>query len=328
MKCSVQRLPILLTAAACALLLSACSEGQLLVYGAKRIAHDEQASNEGVYKVGTPYKVDGVWYYPKVDYTYVETGIASWYGPNFHGKRTANGEEFDQNLVTAAHRTLPLPSVVRVTNLENGRSIKVRVNDRGPFAHGRIIDVSRQAAQLLGFYRKGTAKVRVEVMAQESRQLAALYGHGSGGVQLAKADGSEDLPPVHSAPRVAVSQAPLDGPARTAPTPVATARPAAQPVQMARVSDTAEAHPEVTQEPVEKTSMYVQAGAFTEYDNANRLKARLAVLGPTQVSQVQIDNQTFFRVRIGPIRSLKSADSMLERVIGAGHGDARLIVDR
>ncbi|MGH6980426.1 MAG: septal ring lytic transglycosylase RlpA family protein, partial [Stellaceae bacterium] len=116
----------------------------------------------GTYKVGKPYQIDGIWYYPREDWSYDETGIASWYGEQFHGRYTADGEIFNLNDMTAAHRTLPMPVVVRVTNLENGRSIKLRVNDRGPYARGRIIDVSRRAAQMLGFEGQGTAKVRVQ----------------------------------------------------------------------------------------------------------------------------------------------------------------------
>ncbi len=130
----------------------------------------------GLYKVGKPYAIKGVWYTPRVDYGYDETGIASWYGPGFHGQATANGEVYDMNELTAAHTTLPLPSIVRVTNLDNGRTIKLRVNDRGPFVGGRIIDVSRRASQLLGFHEKGTATVRVEIEAEESRQLAEALG--------------------------------------------------------------------------------------------------------------------------------------------------------
>jgi len=115
-------------------------------------------------KIGRPYQVGGIWYYPQADEDYDETGEASWYGPNFHGRPTANGETFDMNAVSAAHPTLPLPSRVRVTNLENGRALIVRVNDRGPFARGRIIDLSRRAAQLLGFAQNGTARVRVQLM--------------------------------------------------------------------------------------------------------------------------------------------------------------------
>lgn len=116
------------------------------------------------YKVGKPYRIGGVQYVPRIDPHYDERGIASWYGPGFDGKRTANGEIYDMDALTAAHTTLPLPSLVRVDNLENGRSVVLKVNDRGPFARGRIIDVSRRAAEKLGFRRQGTARVRVRVL--------------------------------------------------------------------------------------------------------------------------------------------------------------------
>ena len=132
----------------------------------------------GVYKVGQPYQIDNVWYYPREQPDYDETGVASWYGPDFDGKDTALGETYDMNDLTAAHRTLPMPSMVRVTNLENGRVLALRVNARGPYARGRILDVSRRGAQLLGFDSDGTARVRVQIMAEESRQMAALAQAG------------------------------------------------------------------------------------------------------------------------------------------------------
>jgi rare lipoprotein A len=116
------------------------------------------------YRVGSPYQIKGVWYYPAVNYDYDETGIASWYGEQFNQRYTANGEIFDLNQLTAAHRTLPLPSIVEVTNLQNGRMMRLRVNDRGPYADNRILDVSRRAAQLLGFEigaASGCSKTRV-----------------------------------------------------------------------------------------------------------------------------------------------------------------------
>jgi rare lipoprotein A len=131
------------------------------------------------YIVGQPYQIAGTWYYPKEDWSYDETGIATWYGEQFQGRSTADGEIFDLKSLTAAHRTLPLPVVVRVTNLGNGRSLKLRVNDRGPFADDRIIDVSRHAARLLGFERSGVAKVRVEIDVADSLTVAAAAGRGS-----------------------------------------------------------------------------------------------------------------------------------------------------
>ena len=115
-------------------------------------------------KVGVPYKIKGRWYRPSHDPDYDRTGVASWYGPQFHGKLTANGELFDMNRLTAAHKTLPLPSLVRVTNVENGRSAVLRLNDRGPFAGDRIIDLSRAAAEKLGTRRQGLGRVRVEYL--------------------------------------------------------------------------------------------------------------------------------------------------------------------
>jgi rare lipoprotein A len=118
----------------------------------------------GRYHVGQPYDIAGVRYYPREDPSYDRTGQASWYGELFHGRRTANGEIYDMDRLSAAHPTLPLPVYAQVTNLRNGRSIVVRVNDRGPFANDRIIDLSRRSADALGFRREGTAPVRVRYL--------------------------------------------------------------------------------------------------------------------------------------------------------------------
>lgn len=131
--------------------------------------------------VGKPYKVRGKWYHPKEEPGYDRSGLASWYGPNFHGRLTANGEIYDQNHLSAAHPTFPLPSYARVTHKESGRSVVVRVNDRGPFAHNRIIDLSSKAADMLGTKQKGVADVRVEYIGraplhgQDMQYLVASY---------------------------------------------------------------------------------------------------------------------------------------------------------
>ena len=117
-------------------------------------------------RIGRPYQIAGAWYEPKEDPNYDRTGMASWYGAAFHGRMTANGEIFDSAAISAAHPTLPLPSYVRVTNIENDRSIVVRVNDRGPFRHKRLIDVSDHTAQLLGFHHEGMTKVRVQYVSK------------------------------------------------------------------------------------------------------------------------------------------------------------------
>jgi rare lipoprotein A len=133
----------------------------------------------GNYRVGKPYVVGGRTYVPEENVNYRGEGMASWYGDDFHGRLTANGEVFDMNSISAAHPTLPLPSYVRVTNLTNRRSVVVRVNDRGPYVGNRVIDVSVKAAQLLGFHQNGVAKVRVEYVGRaplegsDDRQLIA-----------------------------------------------------------------------------------------------------------------------------------------------------------
>lgn len=154
----------------------------------------------GYYKVGQPYQINGRWYYPAYDPRYDRVGTASWYGDDFHGRPTANGEVFDKNLVTAAHPTLPLPSVVRVTNLDNGKSLELRVNDRGPFIDDRLIDLSQAAAQELGYEDRGLANVRVQF------------------VRLADARGEPPLPMVARA-------APVSPSPRPAPTMVADLTP-------------------------------------------------------------------------------------------------------
>lgn len=136
--------------------------------------------NVSSYKVGEPYKIAERWYRPKEYETFSETGIASWYGHKFHSRQTANGEVFNMYAMTAAHRVLPLPSVVRVTNLENGRRVIVRINDRGPYARERIIDLSLAAAEKAGFRRKGVTRVRVELLPELSRKVARIAKSGGG----------------------------------------------------------------------------------------------------------------------------------------------------
>jgi rare lipoprotein A len=296
--------------------LAACAETELLVHTAKTVRSSKSPAPVGDYKVGKPYQIKDRWYYPTENFEYSETGIASWYGPNFHGKPTANGEIFDQNLVTAAHPTLPLPSAARVTNLENGRTIMLRVNDRGPFARGRIIDLSRRAAQLLGFEKKGTAKVRVEILPDESRQLklAALNKSGGG-----------DQPQIASSPREVVVAKPIPN--------------SGQPVQQASASNIAQTAPvragatipilpeKVEILPVSPTGIYIQTGAFSKLENALRMRDRIYSLGPAQISRFFAGGVDLYRVRIGPLQSVALADTTLQRVTGAGVEDARLIVE-
>lgn len=310
------RLPLALVAL---IALNGCAEFRLLTAGGKSGSGARiEAPDRGNYKIGEPYQIKGVWYRPAEDYGYDETGIASWYGPDFHNKTTANGEIYDMNDLTAAHRTLPMPSFVRVTNLENGRQLVLRINDRGPYAHGRIIDISRRGAQLLGFDSQGTARVRVQILADESRQIAQLMrdknrAEASRGPART---GSTALRPGETAPvaapTVSVAAAPLDAPPPRAGGALA---PMADPT--GRTGQVA----------VRPTGMFIQAGAFSSKANAERQRQRLTRFGPAQLTAVQSGSQTLWRVRMGPIATVADGDRVLEKIISAGMPEARLVVE-
>lgn len=305
-------------------LLTACAEGQLAVHVAKSLIEGEEDSPPGTspenVKIGRPYQVNGVWYYPTSQPGYDETGIASWYGKPFHGRATANGERFDMNDLTAAHKTLPLPSRVRVTNLENGRSLVLRVNDRGPFVNGRIIDVSRRGAQLLGFESKGTAPVRVTLLQDDDA--------GPGETRVAARG---EMPALPQGDVVAETLPPPPGVKQTEPTrpnDAAVARVAkATPRPAGSTGEPDTVEPVVQIVPVKPTQIFVQAGAFLRYDNAMRLRAQLAGYGPARITTAMIDSQEFFRVRLGPLLDVASADRMLDKVISGGFKDAQIVVD-
>lgn len=305
--------------------LAGCSEVQFAAQTAKGFAGPPGSEQIGRYKVGNPYQIAGKWYYPQADLDYDETGIASWYGPGFHGKQTANGERYDQHALTAAHPTLPMPSLVEVTNLENGRALKVRINDRGPYKNGRIIDLSKRAAELLDISRNGTAKVRVRVLREESLQLAAV-AQGKSPELLAQAGAAPPAVPVAS-----VSAEPLPGAPAPASAPPASARPAAvQPAVMRAAVARDEPLPlpdgRVTQSAVLPSSIFVQAGAFTEPVNAQRLAGRLGPLGDVSVAPASVDGTRFYRVQLGPLASVDEADMLLGRLIDYGFTEAHVVV--
>lgn len=274
--------------------------------------------NAGVYKVGQPYQVDSIWYYPREQPDYDETGIASWYGPTFYGKHTANGEMYDGNALTAAHKTLPLPVNVRVTNLENGKSLVVRVNDRGPFARGRIIDLSKRAAELLDVVQTGTARVRV--------------------TYLSRADLNGGPPPSETPPEIAsalpaapsgkVDVAALNvvPGATVEPPPAEPTKPLPAPIPDKMFADT-EPTGKVTRVPVPpETRLYVQLGAFSKLDNAKALLGKVG--GDLRISTLQRGGQTLYRVRSAPLASVQDADAALARITGAGANDAHIVVDQ
>jgi len=312
------------------LVVAACAETRFVVHSAKRVMGPSEEPPKADYKIGKPYQIKGAWYYPREDFEYDETGIASWYGTKFHGRRTANGELYDMNALTAAHRTLPMPSYVRVTNLENGRSLIVRVNDRGPFARGRIIDMSRRGSQLLGFQKQGTARVRVQILADRSRAMKARLKNRA---ELAKV-GSPITVDRLPKPRVQSQSLPPPAPASPVPPAPASAAPAETQSQSVIATPEPVAQEEafepsgvVEQRPVGSTQIYIQAGAFGRYDNANKVRAKLSPLGPVKLSQVLVNGRDLYRVRLGPLASVAAAYRMLGAVADAGYPEARIIVE-
>lgn len=254
----------------------------------------------GRYKIGAPYQVAGIWYVPKEEPSYDQQGIASWYGDAFHMKPTANGEIFDMTVASAAHTTLPLPSIVEVTNLDNGKAIKVRVNDRGPFVGGRVIDLSREAARQLGYDRQGTANVRVRYVGpaelgppDAGLRFASYTGTPAPGATLPAAP----IPYSGLAAPIAVSSAPL--------APIAAAQPART---------------------VASGLYRVQAGAFSDHGNARRVADQLAGAGDATIEPVQrADGVTLYRVMLAGGADEGEAWSVRDRVASYGFAEARVV---
>ena len=278
----------------------------LLVVGCSSLS-DRRAVEEqgrrvaagGIYKIGTPYEIEGEWYYPQEDATYDNTGIASWYGPKFHGRRTANGEIFDMDLLTAAHPTLPMPVRAKVTNLENGRSLVVRINDRGPFAKDREIDMSRHAADLLGFKQKGTARVRVQYLGR-----APLYDSTGRLIKRQEPDrfiADKPVTPKEDSKVVAAPVAPVD----------------------VRSSDGKRLVKPLPN--LEEKRYAVQVGVFSQRENAVALKSRLAAFAPVKIVKVEMGGATLYRVKMGGANIRADARLTLERLVAAGHTDAVII---
>jgi rare lipoprotein A len=281
---------------AATLLLAGCAS-----FSERRAAEEQgrRVAAGGIYKIGKPYEIEGDWYYPQEDATYDNIGIASWYGSKFHGRRTANGEIFDMDLLTAAHPTLPMPVRAKVTNLENGRSVVVRINDRGPFAKDREIDMSRHAADVLGFKEKGTAQVRVQYLGR-----APLYD---------------------SAGRLIKRQEPDRFIAEKPITPKEDSRVVAAPIEPVDVL-TADGKKLAKPEPdVEEKRYAVQVGVFSMRQNAEALQEKLKAFSPVEIVEVKMGGATLYRVKMGGANIRADARSTLERLVAAGHTDAVII---
>lgn len=291
----------------------------------------------GVRKVGKPYQVGGIWYVPQEDPNYDRRGVASWYGDAFHLKATANGEVFDMNAVSAAHTTLPLPSMVEVTNLENGRRLVVRVNDRGPFHDNRIIDLSREAAIQLGFHRQGLANVRVRYVGP-----APLLGPADG-LRVAS---NKPLPTRAAAPAAAIGTAaggdalmeiaagtpapPRAAMARTAPASEPYSRQALPPITGSEISSTPiggppSRAPMMTAQVAPSAGLRIQAGAFSSAANAQRAVSQLAPAGAASIEAVQFDGMMLYRVVMPAPADEAAAYALRDRVAEIGFTEARVV---
>ena len=313
-----------------ALALNACSTAELAVDLAKKYQREQDAAAitttdlsthtdlraNARYKVGDPYQVEGKWYYPERDLTYDETGIGSWYGDEFAGRPTANGEIFDPSIVSAAHKTLPMPSVVRVTNLDNGKSIVVRINDRGPFVTGRIIDLSREAARLIGYKDKGIARVRVQILPEESLRLE----------KLGKAGKFPLLTENDNAPKpktTAVKQPTVSLTARTTRSSgnrQTSGQSSVELLSQARNGLVIQTDPVPTQ-------IWVQIGAFHSETNAQKMLDKMGALSEGRISEGQKDGKFLYRVQLGPAKTVEVADKLLRRALQEGYNGANIIVD-
>ncbi len=251
---------------------------------------------------------------------YVERGVASWYGTEFHGLRTSTGEAYDMFAMTAAHKTLPLPCYARVTNLSNGRHVVVRINDRGPFIANRIIDLSYSAAAKLDMIRSGTAFVEVEVLNPAAPTITAALPVNTPAAQAAMT-GVSNVPAISATPSTTAPQTPSPPTTPTASTP-ATSTPTA-PTPPAASAPTAPTPASVPSAPV--SAMYIQVGAYSRADNAAAVARRLRTAGFQGVITLPPDaRQPLQRVRIGPIANVQQFDSMIERLAALGFHGARL----
>jgi rare lipoprotein A len=319
----------LVVVTALALSLAACSRsdnGGRSAGLSKRVVEigEPAPKGGGRYKVGDPYQIGGRWYVPQESPGYDKVGVASWYGDLFHGRYTANGEVFDMEALSAAHPTLPLPVYAEVTNLQNGRTIVVRVNDRGPYAHDRIIDLSKRSAKELGIYRPGTAQVRVRYLGKaplngddtyERRVLASQPW-----VRVAE----------NSSPRkraMALARAPA--PSTVGSTEKARWQTVALAPKTSPDRETAAVRDEPAAPPASREGrgplIFVQAGSFRSEENADQARRQLTDLGPVHVYPAEVDGAIWYRVRLGPYRDDGAAGEVLAKAVASGVSGARLV---
>ena len=255
-----------------------------------------------IYKIGKKYNVGGKYYYPKKDLYYNKTGIASWYGPKFHGKLTANGEIYNQYALTAAHKTLPLPSAVKVTNLKNNKSIVLRINDRGPFVNDRIIDLSSKAADILDLKREGTGLVRVQILREKSLYLEKLAKQGS-------------FPEINDLKETEL-------PNITIPRKVAV-----------KIKDTK--NQKIVTKKInynlknlnKEYKIYIKLASFSSKKNAEIMKKKVSYIDKVKIYKIYKLNKTLYQVKAGPFLSVEKVDQLHSLLLQKGMQGAKIIIE-
>ena len=259
------------------------------------------SSPKPIFKIGQKYMIKGKFYFPKKDLYYNKTGIASWYGPKFHGKITANGEIYDQNAFTAAHKTLPLPSAVKVTNLENNISVVLRVNDRGPFVNDRIIDLSSKAADILDLKRNGTGLVRVTVLKNESEILEdfAKKGYFPEIKDLPKAD----VPKVNI-PKITNVK-----------------------IESSKKRNTENKINYNLKNLKKEFKIFIKLASFSSLQSAKLMKEKLSYVENIKIYRINKSDKYIYHVKAGPFLNVKKVDKLYSLLLQKGMQGAKIIIE-
>jgi rare lipoprotein A len=303
--------------------LSGCTEIMLGSHLYKKGSAQDRCVAEGGPKVGNPYLINGIRYTPQASsFSYRERGIASWYGEDFHGKPTANGECYNMYAFTAAHKTLPLPTIARVTNLENSRSVIVKINDRGPYVGSRLIDLSYAAAQSLGVVGNGTAPVLVEAIGGPHHHpdgMAGLRGQTPRAALVGRDRVAETLPSV--VPQIMAEEELLPTFTQRVAQKNAKNMPPPPPFEQRAFTSTA---------PLEHSRVYVQIGAFGEKGRAANALTELKkyVTDAEMAPMVNAAGVKLWRVRTGALKTLAEAEKMLQNLSDSGFAAAQIKIEK
>ena len=266
---------------------------------------DNVYKSSPIYKVGNKYQVKGKFYYPEKNMFYNETGIASWYGPKFHGKLTANGEIYNQNALTAAHKTLPLPSAVKVTNLENNKSLILRVNDRGPFVNDRIIDLSSKAADLLGLKKKGTGLVRVTILQDKSVALEKLAKKGS-------------FPEINDLPKPETPDVIV--PQKTEVKVEGISKDHSKQKNKKRlIFDLKKLK--------NNFNIFIKLGSFSTLNSAKTMKKKISYINKIKIYKIFKNGKYLYQVKAGPYLNVDKVDNILSSLSTNGMQGAKIIIE-